>query len=48
MRDKYLRAGEFGAAARLSSKALRLYAEEGLLVPASVDPATGYRLYSPA
>ena len=47
MRDKYLRAGEFGAAARLSSKALRLYAEEGLLVPASVDPATGYRLYSP-
>jgi MerR family regulatory protein len=47
VRDKYLRAGEFGAAARLSSKALRLYAEEGLLVPASVDPATGYRLYSP-
>jgi hypothetical protein len=35
---KYLRAGEFGAAARLSPKALRLYAESGLLVPASVDP----------
>jgi DNA-binding transcriptional MerR regulator len=44
---KYLRAGEFGAAARLSPKALRLYAESGLLVPASVDPATGYRCYSP-
>nr|WP_230686769.1 MerR family transcriptional regulator [Catellatospora vulcania] len=40
-------AGEFGAAARLSPKALRLYAEQGLLPPAWVDPATGYRYYSP-
>jgi DNA-binding transcriptional MerR regulator len=37
--------GEFGAATRLSSKALRLYAEQGLLVPAGIDPATGYRRY---
>ncbi|KWV34657.1 MerR family transcriptional regulator [Micromonospora rifamycinica] len=37
--------GEFGAATRLSSKALRLYAEQGLLVPAATDPATGYRRY---
>jgi DNA-binding transcriptional MerR regulator len=44
---KFLLAGEFGAAARLSPKALRLYAELGLLVPASVDPATGYRYYAP-
>jgi DNA-binding transcriptional MerR regulator len=44
---KYLRAGEFGAAGRLSPKALRLYAEQGLLMPASVDPATGYRYYTP-
>jgi DNA-binding transcriptional MerR regulator len=44
---KYLRAGEFAAAGRLSAKALRLYAEQGLLVPAVVDPATGYRYYSP-
>ena len=44
---KYLLAGEFGAAARLSPKALRLYAEQGLLPPASVDPATGYRYYAP-
>jgi DNA-binding transcriptional MerR regulator len=44
---KYLLAGEFGAAARLSPKALRLYAEQGLLLPASVDPATGYRYYAP-
>jgi DNA-binding transcriptional MerR regulator len=45
--EKYLLAGEFGAAARLSPKALRLYAEQGLLLPARVDPATGYRYYSP-
>jgi DNA-binding transcriptional MerR regulator len=45
--QKYLRAGEFGAAARLSPKALRIYAEQGLLVPADIDPATGYRCYAP-
>jgi DNA-binding transcriptional MerR regulator len=44
---KYLLAGEFGAAARLSPKALRLYAEQGLLRPADVDPVTGYRYYAP-
>jgi DNA-binding transcriptional MerR regulator len=44
--NKYLRAGEFGAVSRLSPKALRLYAESGLLVPARVDPATGYRFYT--
>lgn len=46
MEKKHLRAGEFGAAARLSPKALRLYAEQGLLVPVSVDPSTGYRCYA--
>jgi DNA-binding transcriptional MerR regulator len=45
---RYLLAGEFGAASRLSPKALRLYAEQGLLVPARVDPVTGYRYYTPA
>jgi DNA-binding transcriptional MerR regulator len=43
---KYLLAGEFGAAAGLSPKALRLYAEQGLLRPAGVDPTTGYRSYT--
>jgi len=38
-------AGEFGAASRLSPKALRLYAEQRLLVPATTDPVTGYRYY---
>jgi DNA-binding transcriptional MerR regulator len=40
--------GEFGARARLSPKALRLYQELGLLEPAAVDPDTGYRSYDPA
>lgn len=38
--------GEFAARARLSPKALRLYDRLGLLVPASVDGVTGYRVYA--
>jgi DNA-binding transcriptional MerR regulator len=36
----------FAELAELSAKALRLYANTGLLVPAWVDPHTGYRQYS--
>ncbi|SMB89547.1 MerR family transcriptional regulator [Deinococcus hopiensis] len=39
--------GAFARASRLSLKALRLYGELGLLCPAWVDPATGYRFYRP-
>ena len=38
--------GEFAVAAGLTPKALRLYDELGLLRPAEVDPATGYRTYA--
>ncbi|GAA1866194.1 MerR family transcriptional regulator [Asanoa iriomotensis] len=38
--------GEFGRRTGLSAKALRLYEVSGLLRPANVDPATGYRRYS--
>ena len=38
--------GAFAKASRLSPKALRLYDELGLLPPAQVDPATGYRFYT--
>jgi protein phosphatase len=38
---------EFARASRLSPKALRLYDDLGLLPPARVDPATGYRFYDP-
>jgi DNA-binding transcriptional MerR regulator len=39
--------GAFAERSRLSHKALRLYAELGLLSPASIDPETGYRFYRP-
>jgi DNA-binding transcriptional MerR regulator len=38
--------GDFSQATRLSAKALRFYHREGLLVPAEIDPVSGYRLYS--
>jgi effector-binding domain-containing protein len=38
--------GRFSKMTRLSVKALRLYDEIGLLCPAEVDPASGYRYYS--
>jgi DNA-binding transcriptional MerR regulator len=37
--------GEFSKVTGLSVKTLRFYHEEGLLVPTSVDDATGYRYY---
>ena len=40
--------GAFAALTRLSPKALRLYAELGLLPPAHIDPVSGYRFYAPA
>jgi len=43
-----LRTGAFARASSLSVKALRVYHDMGLLVPAVVDPETGYRAYSPA
>jgi DNA-binding transcriptional MerR regulator len=39
--------GEFAVRSRLSQKALRLYDELGLLLPAQVDPDSGYRFYEP-
>jgi DNA-binding transcriptional MerR regulator len=40
--------GEFSRRSRLSVKALRLYDELGVLVPARVDEASGYRFYNAA
>ena len=37
--------GEFARQSRLSQKVLRLYDELGLLLPARVDPDSGYRSY---
>ncbi|WBO65672.1 MerR family transcriptional regulator [Streptomyces camelliae] len=45
MDDDLLTIGAFAARARLSAKALRLYDRLGLLAPAHVDEASGYRYY---
>ena len=41
-------AGRFQAMTGLSAKALRLYAERAIIAPDTVDPRSGYRLYSSA
>lgn len=38
--------GEFSRVTGLTVKALRFYHEEEVLVPAEVDPASGYRYYT--
>src|SRR5580704_2371344 len=38
--------GEFSKLSGLTVKTLRFYHEEGLLIPAFVDPDTGYRYYN--
>lgn len=43
--DPLMPIGVFSTATLVSIKALRLYHEQGLLVPALVDPMTGYRSY---
>jgi DNA-binding transcriptional MerR regulator len=40
--------GEFSAATRLTVKALRMYHDEGIIVPERTDPLTGYRYYGDA
>lgn len=44
--ERLLRIGSFSRQARLSPHQLRHYHEVGLLLPASVDPESGYRYYS--
>jgi len=48
MTEALLPIGMFSRASLLSIKALRAYHEAGILVPARVDPATGYRAYLPS
>jgi DNA-binding transcriptional MerR regulator len=45
--DSHLTAGEFQTMTGLTAKALRLYAERGIVIPAAVDPLSSYRLYAP-
>lgn len=43
--DRLMTIGVFAGRSRLSLRALRLYDEQGLLVPDRVDPANGHRWY---
>ena len=43
---RLMTAGRFGQETLLSAKALRIYADRGLLPPRFVDPANGYRYYA--
>jgi DNA-binding transcriptional MerR regulator len=45
--DDLVPIGEFSEYCGLSPNRLRTYAASGLLNPAAVDPASGYRYYSP-
>jgi DNA-binding transcriptional MerR regulator len=44
--DNLIPIGRFSRVTRLSVKALRRYADAGLLAPAWVDPSSGYRYYT--
>lgn len=44
--DRRLTIGEFAALTGLTARALRLYAEAGVLAPIEVDATTGYRSYA--
>src|SRR5437588_213114 len=45
--DELLSSGEFSRRSRLSPKALRLYEQQGLLVPDEIDAVNRYRRYRP-
>ena len=47
-RDRLMPIGMFSRASLVSIKSLRAYHAQGLLVPAHVDPASGYRSYHPS
>ena len=43
--DDMITIGDFSSRCGLSAKVLRTYADAGILVPAAVHPASGYRYY---
>jgi DNA-binding transcriptional MerR regulator len=45
VKDSHLTIGEFARRSMLSPKALRLYDQQGLLVPSEIDPGNRYRRY---
>lgn len=46
--SSYLKIGEFSKLMQTTVKTLRLYEQRGLLLPAHIDPDSGYRYYTVA
>jgi DNA-binding transcriptional MerR regulator len=46
MEEPLFKIGELAAFFNVSSKAVRIYEEKGIIKPAKVDPDTGYRYYT--
>ncbi len=46
MEEPLMKIGEIAAFYNVSVKAIRIYEKKGILVPAKVDPYTGYRYYT--
>lgn len=46
MEEPLMKIGEIAAFYNVSVKAIRLYEKKGIIIPAKVDAATGYRYYT--
>lgn len=46
MEEPLMKIGEVAAFFNVSVKAIRIYEKKGIIVPAKIDPDTGYRYYS--
>ncbi len=46
MEEPLMKIGEIAAFFNVSVKAIRLYEKKGIIVPAKIDPDTGYRYYT--
>lgn len=46
MDDQLMKIGEIAAFFNVSVKAIRIYEKKGIIVPAKIDPSTGYRYYT--
>ena len=46
MEEQLMKIGEIAAFFNVSVKAIRIYEKKGIIVPAKIDPVTGYRYYT--
>lgn len=46
MEEPLMKIGEIAAFFNVSVKAIRIYEKKGIIVPAKIDPTTGYRYYT--